>query len=250
MCGRYVSPDEAAIERAWHVGRDNSYPLAGSATASQFATTRFNTSPTTDIPILCANPAGGMRIATARWGLIPVWWKNEAPPTFSFNARLEEAAGKPMWRHPLRHSRCLVPAEGWYEWEARERPDPKTGKPKVFKQPHYLRRRDRRLFCFAGLLSAWTTPEQDAPKLSCAILTRAALGPVAEVHDRMPVILDDRAFAQWLDTSRKTVEQVEQTIGEYALVEEFEHFSVSTAVNSSRSQGPQLIEPLGAGAVG
>ena len=237
MCGRYVSPEEAAIERAWQVGRGSGNPLAGS----------FNTSPTTDIPILLANAAGKMEIATARWGLIPVWWKDAAPPTFSFNARLEEAAGKPMWRHPLRHSRCLVPAAGWYEWEALERPDAKSGKPKPFKQPHYLRRRGGGLFCFAGLLSSWTTPEQEAPRISCAILTTAAAGPVAEVHDRMPVILVEAAFPQWLDASRKDPEAVAQTIREHALVQDFEHYAVSTAVNHSRSQGPQLVEPLGKG---
>jgi putative SOS response-associated peptidase YedK len=231
MCGRYVSPAEAEIERAWHVGRGSGHALAR----------RYNTSPTTDIPILFGTP-GAVQIATARWGLIPPWWKNDAPPAFSFNARLEEAAAKPMWRHPLRHSRCLIPAEGWFEWQALEREDPTTGKAKTYKQPHFLRRGDGAQFCFAGLLASWTTPEQDAPVLSCAILTRGATGPVAEVHDRMPVVLDEAAYAEWMDPARTDANKVEDTIRRHALSAEFVHYTVSTAVNNSRSEGPQLVE--------
>ena len=231
MCGRYVSPEEAEIEQRWQARRGGGRTLAR----------RYNTSPTTDIPILFGTP-GAMQIATARWGLVPPWWKNEAPPAFSFNARLEEAADKPMWRHPLRHSRCLIPAEGWYEWQALEREDPKTGKAKPYKQPHFLKRGDGRLFCFAGLLASWTTPEQDAPVLSCAILTRGATGPVAEVHDRMPVVLDEAGYAEWLDPGRTDARKAEDTIRRYALSAEFVHYTVSTAVNSSRSEGAQLTE--------
>lgn len=232
MCGRYVSPGEAEIERRWHVGRSGGHPLAR----------RFNTSPTADIPILCAAGKDGVQIATARWGLVPPWWKNDAPPTFSFNARLEEAPDKPMWRHPLRHSRCLIPAEGWYEWQALTREDPRTGKPKAYKQAHFLRMRGGAPFCFAGLMASWSTPEQDAPLLSCAILTTAAAGPVAEVHDRMPVVLDDAGHAEWLDPARTDAKKVADTIGRHAVSADFEHHTVSTAVNSSRSEGPQLIE--------
>lgn len=234
MCGRYVSPEEAAIEREWHVGRGDGNPLAR----------RFNTSPTTAIPILRHAASHGMEIASARWGLIPGWWKNEAPPTFSFNARLEEAAGKPMWRHPLRHSRCLIPAEGWYEWQAIEGQDPKTGKPKVLKQPYFLHRTDGRLFCFAGLLSVWTTPAQEAPVLSCAILTCAATGPVAEVHDRMPVVLAEAAHAEWLDPARKNAGEAERLIERHRLSAEFTSWRVSTAANNSRAEGAQLIDKL------
>lgn len=234
MCGRYVSPEEASIEREWHVGREAGNPLAR----------RFNTSPTTEIAILHPGAARDMAIASARWGLIPTWWKNDAPPTFSFNARLEEAAGKPMWRHPLRHSRCLIPAEGWYEWQAVEGRDPKTGKRKTLKQPYFLNRADRALFCFAGLLSVWRTPAQDAPQLSCAILTCAASGPVARVHDRMPVVLEAAAFGEWLDPALKDAEQVARLIERHRVSEAFASCRVSTAVNNSRAEGAQLIEPL------
>ena len=238
MCGRYVSPDTAAIERAFHVGRDDNAPFAR----------RFNVLPTTAVAVLLRpRESSAAHLAQARWGLIPHWWKDEKPPKFTFNARLEEAAGKPMWRQPLRHSRCLVPAEGWYEWRAIESADPRSGKPKIIKQPHYIRRADSAPFCFAGLLSFWTPREGGEPQLSCSILTRAATGPVADVHDRMPVVLDDAACANWLDPLLVDAHRVTEFIGAHALSSEFSHFEVSTLVNSSRAEGAQLIEPLAAG---
>lgn len=237
MCGRYVSPGQAAIEGAWHVGRHNNNPFVR----------RFNVQPSTEIPILRLHAESrDLELATARWGLIPHWWKDAGPPKFTFSARLEEAASKPMWRHPLRHSRCLIPAEGWFEWRALQRPDPATGELKTFKQPHFIRRRDARLFCFAGLMSLRPAPEAGGPQMSCSILTRSATGPAAEIHERMPVVLADEAHAEWLDPGRVDPERIAETIRRHARCEEFEHYPVSTRVNSSRAEGPQLIEPLGA----
>ncbi|MGB7542710.1 MAG: SOS response-associated peptidase, partial [Burkholderiales bacterium] len=182
MCGRYVSPDEAAIEREWHIGRHNSNPFKR----------RFNVQPTTYVPILCLDrESGQLELTLARWGLIPHWWKEAKPPRLTFNARSEEAATKPMWRGPIRHARCLMPAEGWYEWQEVAHVDEVTGEVKLLKQPHFIYRRDKKLLCFAGLMSLWAPPGQDTPSPTCAILTRAAAGSVAEVHDRMPVILPD-----------------------------------------------------------
>jgi putative SOS response-associated peptidase YedK len=114
MCGRYVSPDEAAIEREWRVGRRNSNPFPR----------RFNVSPTATVPIQrMSGRSREVELAAARWGFVPLWWKEARPPRTSFNARLEAAASKPMWRDAFRRARCLVPAEGWYEWQERERVD-------------------------------------------------------------------------------------------------------------------------------
>jgi putative SOS response-associated peptidase YedK len=165
-------------------------------------------------------------LAAARWGLIPHWWKQEKPPAFTINARLEEAAGKPMWRDPMRRSRCLLPAEGWYEWQ-----EVAGG-----KQPYYLRRTDGSPFCFAGLVSTW----QD--QLSCAILTKVAEGSIAEVHDRMPVVLPDEAHAGWLDPALKDATEFART---NARSREFTHYAVSKRVNNGRNEGADLIEPAG-----
>jgi len=215
MCGRYVSPEQASIERAWQVRKSSglSFPR------------RFNVQPTTDVPLLMLD-AGELSLVAARWGLIPHWWEQDKPPTFTINARLEEAAGKPMWRDPMRRTRCLLPAEGWYEWQ-----ELAGG-----KQPHFIAREDRRPFCFAGLMSTWNG------KLSCALLTKAAEGPVAEVHVRMPVVLPDEAHSGWLDPALKDATDFARA---HALARELTHYAVSRRVNNARNEGPELIEPAG-----
>ena len=215
MCGRYDSPDQASIERAWQIHRSSGLDFPR----------RFNVQPTTEVPMLWLD-AGELALVAARWGLIPHWWKQDKPPNFTINARLEEAAGKPMWRDPMRRSRCLLPAEGWYEWQ-----ELAGG-----KQPHHIRRADGGLFCFAGLMSEWNG------QLSCAILTKAAEGPVAEVHDRMPVVLPDEAHAGWLDPALKDASAYAR---ENALLREFTHDPVSKRVNNARNEGADLIEPAG-----
>lgn len=217
MCGRYVSPEQASIERAWKIGRTNSNPFAH----------RFNVQPTTEVPVLTFDD-GALTLAAARWGLIPHWWQQAKPPSFTINARLEEISGKPMWRDPIRRSRCLLPAEGWYEWQA------VAGG----KQPHYITRRDRRPFCFAGLYSRW----RDTP--SCAILTTQALGPVAEVHDRMPVVLADADHAAWLDPGLHDASVATAMALRPMAPDDFEHYRVSRRVNNARNEGADLIEPL------
>jgi putative SOS response-associated peptidase YedK len=233
MCGRYVSPEQAAIERAWKIGRLTGNPLAR----------RFNVAPTDSVPLLALDH-GVLTLGTARWGLIPRWWKEAKPPKLSFNARLEDAAGKPMWRDPMRVGRCLVPAEGWYEWRVIEQTDPQTGEIVQAKQPHYIRRRDGRLFCFAGLMSRRSVPEGAEPQMTCALLTAAASGPLSEVHDRMPVVLPDDLHDRWLDRSLKDAAQASALVRESQRPEAFIHFPVRKLVNSTRNDGPELIEPL------
>jgi len=217
MCGRYVSPEQASIERAWKIDRSVSNPFPR----------RFNVQPTTEVPVLW-RADGAVVLQGARWGLIPHWWKQDKPPAFTINARLEEISGKPMWRDPIRRSRCLLPAEGWYEWQQTA-----SG-----KQPHYITRRDRRPVCFAGLLSVWRGAA------SCAILTTPALGPIAEVHDRMPVVLPDETHAAWLDNALHDAAVVTAMARQPMAPEEFEHYPVSRRVNNARNEGPELIEPL------
>jgi len=228
MCGRYVSPERAAIERAWQVGRGNSNPFGR----------RYNVLPGTDIPILRASAGTGeLELAEARWGLVPSWWKQDKPPANSINARAEEAAGKPMWRHAWRHSRCLIPAEGWYEWQAAQRTDPATGEMRPYKQPHYIFRRDRRPVCFAGLME--TSP---SARLTCAILTRAASASVAGVHDRMPVVLPDELLVRWV---RPDVDRADEVAGMVKLAQSsFAHYPVSTRLNTARTDEPGLVAPV------
>src|SRR6185369_14614438 len=100
MCGRFVTPEIAAMERFWHIGRHNWH---------QFILPVFNVAPTTQVPILLKDEEGVWEGRSARWGLIPSWWKRPEPPTMTFNARSEEAASKPTWRDAMKGRRCLMP---------------------------------------------------------------------------------------------------------------------------------------------
>ena len=209
MCGRYVSPDTAAIEAQWQIGRRNSNPFPR----------RFNVAPAAEIPILFGHE-GELSLAPARWGLVPHWWRDGKPPRFSHNARLEEAASKPLWRDAMRGTRCLVPALGWYEWRESDR------------QPYFFRRRDERLVALAGLMARWTDPATGRSLLSCALLTTQAGGELAAVHDRMPVALPPDAEGAWLESGAVQ-----------ASPEGLVYHPVRRLVNSSRAEGPELIEP-------
>src|SRR5436190_1894572 len=164
MCGRYVSPEEAAIESFWKLSEaQKRNPFAG----------MFNVAPTMQIPMLRARESG-LDLVMARWGLIPFWWKNAKPPTSTFNARSEEAATKPMWRGPVSKSRCLVPALGWYEWKE---VNPTTGEIRKVKQPYFIRLRGGQPFAFVGLMARRKVEGEE--KTSCSILTQEAVGPAA-----------------------------------------------------------------------
>lgn len=231
MCGRYVAPDTAAIERAWHIGRRSGNQLG----------VRYNVAPTMPIQILRGNPATSeLELVDARWGLIPGWWKEAKPPASSHNARSEEAAGKPMWRHAYARARCLVPAVGWYEWRAAERPDPATGQLKPYKQPHYIRRPDQRLVCFGGLMSM--VMKDGVKLLTVAILTREAAPSVANVHDRMPVVIQDAVFGRWLDPDVQQADQVAMMVRNAA--SDFEHHPVTTRLNAAKTDEAEFANPI------
>jgi putative SOS response-associated peptidase YedK len=234
MCGRYVSPDQASIERAWSVHARDIAPFSQ----------HFNVVPTSTVPLLRLDAdQGGMELALARWGFIPHWWKQEKPPRLTHNARSEEAATKPMWRTPLSKARCLIPALGWYEWQVVERVDQQTGEVRKAKQPHFIRLPGGEPICFAGLMSYWRAPEADKGQLTCSILTCAAADSVAQVHDRMPVVLGDDAHANWLDKDLNDGAEAIAFAREHAIVE-FAHYAVSDRVNRPKEIDASLIERL------
>lgn len=231
MCGRYVTPAESEIERLWHIGRQNSNPFPR----------HYNVAPTAMIPVLRANRnTGGIELLTARWGLIPTWWKDAKPPRSTHNARSEEAASKPMWKGPLSKTRCLVPAVGWYEWKAVERTDPTTGEIKTVKQPHFFHLPNDKLIAFAGVMAMWKPANDDAWLASCAILTRDAVGPAAEVHDRMPVALDRDDQIAWLDLKNTNAEELLE-MARSRSVTGIEHHPVSARVNNAGNDDERLL---------
>ncbi len=236
MCGRFVSPEERALERAFEFGRrDNPNPLAR----------RFNVFPTDTIAFLrMPSNSDRLELATGRWGMVPRWWKEAKPPKTSFNARLEEAAGKPMWRDAFSRARCLIPAEGWYEWQAVERIDPATGEIRPAKQPYFVRAKDAAVFCFAGLAAWWKDPKTGEALRSCAILTAAAAGTLAEIHDRAPVVLPREAYAAWLDRRLVDPQEAKALAERRVPPSAFTQWKVRLLVNNAKCDGPELIEPL------
>lgn len=233
MCGRYVAPDTAAIERAWQIGRRNNNPYPR----------RYNVTPSSQVQILRRAPDADMlELVEARWGLIPSWWAKAKPPTSTINARSEEAAGKPMWRDPFRHARCLVPALGWYEWKHVVRiVRGATEEVRSYRQPYYLRVDREGPVAFAGLIAASTFGGEAL--ITCAILTRAASASAATVHDRMPVVLAEAAHREWLDPGVQDAGKVAQLLRECA-VDRVKYYPVSTRVSSSKVDDETLIRPL------
>jgi putative SOS response-associated peptidase YedK len=191
MCGRYVHPDEAAMERFWKIDRRNSVT---------FLLPSFNVAPTTRVPIIVRGQSGLLEVRDARWGLIPSWWKKDTAPNLTFNARSEEAAEKPMWRASLAAQRCLMPALGWYEWNEHE---PLTQSRAGANQPYYLYCPNAEVIAFAGLWSVWERPGSD-PILSCALLSREAAPAIAGIHHRMPTVVQPDLYDDWLDPGKGT----------------------------------------------
>jgi putative SOS response-associated peptidase YedK len=235
MCGRYVHPDLAAVERAWRIGRHNSDPFAA----------RYNVAPTTMVPILrYGAQRDAVELSTARWSFVPHWWKQPKAPVMTINARAEEAASKPMWRDAYRSGRghCVLPALAWWEWQPRESVDALSGKLKQSKQPFCLMRADKAPFCFAGLLSLWLPPDQGDPMLTCSILTRAASDALTPVHERMPVVLPNRLIGDWIDPALNSAAVSAELIAQAQT--DFVYYPASTQVNNARAEGIELLQPL------
>lgn len=183
MCGRYTlaGSSQQELEARFALGEG---VVAGP---------RYNICPGQEIVAITGSQPPGERGTLLRWGLVPHWAKDPKVGYKMINARSETAAEKPAFRDALRRRRCLIPADGFYEWQ--RRPGQRR------KQPFHLTREDHGPFAFAGLWAAWRPAGTELPALLTAtILTRPATGPAAEIHDRQPVILGDAASeAIWLD---------------------------------------------------
>jgi putative SOS response-associated peptidase YedK len=179
MCGRYrLSRRKQIIAEHFDA-----------ATGHEGWTPRYNIAPTQPVPIIRQHPKEPRReLSLVRWGLIPAWSKDASSAAKMINARSETTATLPAFRDALKSRRCIVPADGFYEWR-------KAGKT---KQPYCFEVRDGELFGFAGLWERWKDPAGNWVK-SCTILTTTPNAVTATVHDRMPVILDPDSYDLWLD---------------------------------------------------
>jgi len=227
MCGRYVltTPGEV-LAQIFEV------PLAAALTAVGKIVPRYNIAPSQRVPIVRRTAEGPRELALATWGLVPHWAKDPAIGSRMINARAETAAEKPSFRDALRRRRCLIPADGFYEWK-------KLGKG---KQPWFLRMRDGRPFAFAGLWSQWRNPDGGATLDSCAILTTTPNDLVATLHDRMPVILSPAYQARWLD-AEANVSTFTELFAPFP-AEQMEALAVNRRVNSPTHDAPDNLEPI------
>jgi putative SOS response-associated peptidase YedK len=183
-------------------------------------------------------------LRVVRWGLVPFWAKDVKIGSRMINARAETVAEKPAFRRAFAKRRCLLPADGYYEWQAM------AGAP---KQPMYITREDGRSLAFAGLYELWRDPaiERDDPDAwlwTATVITTSAPDELGMIHDRMPMIIDPGSWTDWLDPANSDVADVRALLSP-AAASGLTTFPVSTAVNSVRNNGPQLIEPIGRGAV-
>ena len=179
MCGRYrLSRRKQIIEEYFE-----------SAPWDEDWNPRFNLAPTQNVPVIRQHPKEPVRqIATMRWGLLPHWAKDATTAASTINARSETAATKPAFRDPLKFRRCLIPADGFYEW----------AKTANGKQPYCFEVNDGDLFVFAGLWDGWKNAGGEWIK-TCSILTTTPNAVTSTAHDRMPVILDPDSYDLWLD---------------------------------------------------
>lgn len=186
---------------------------------------RYNIAPTT--PVLAL---GEGKFDLYRWGLVPSWAKDPAIGNRMFNARAETVAEKPSFRSAYKRRRCLVPANGFYEWRL------ENGR----KQP-YCCHLNRALFSMAGIWEHWQDAQGNEIQ-SCAVLTTEARGAMQELHQRMPVAIAAADYADWLDCSSDKTDRADQLLLDTS--PDYEYYAVGTAVSNSRNEGPELIKPL------
>lgn len=220
MCGRFsFSGDD--IEERFDVELLKNLAL----------TPRFNIAPGQDSPVV-RHADGKRTLRLHRWGLIPSWAKEASIGYKMINARAETLAEKPSFRKALERRRCLVPADGFYEWM-------KEGRLKI---PVRFILKSRETFAFAGLWESWKKPD-GTDLLSFTIITTAANALIKSIHERMPVILPRELEGAWLDPALTDAAALEKFLAPYP-PDRMEAYRVSTLVNSAKNDKPECIEPI------
>lgn len=222
MCGRYELHAHPAVI-ALTFGLSHT-PNVGA---------RYNIAPMTDVPVVRVNAQGERELVELRWGLVPRAAKDPAIGSRIINVRGETVAERTSFRMPYRKHRCLFPASGFYEWLTL------GGGEHVRKQPLHIGMSDGALFGLAGLYERWLSPDGDVLD-TCAILTTSANALLKPVHERMPVIIAPEDYARWLDPENTDVADL---IAAFPAGRMSCH-PVSMRVNTTRNDGPELIEPI------
>ncbi len=255
MCGRFVSsstPEEIA-EYFGAMGFVAPDPPSDAATVAPTPEPNFNVAPTTGVMVVVETRTEPERhLDVFRWGLVPRWANDVSIGNRMINARAETIATKNAFKGALARRRCIIPADGFYEWQivsSDSTGPPATGKKsaKPVKQPVFIHRGDGDLLAFAGLWETWKPKDgadTDGQVLrSCTIVTCGANATIAPVHDRMPVILPPDAWGRWLDPELTDVEALQALLvpAPDALLT---FHPVSTDVNNPRNKSPHLIEAV------
>ncbi len=241
MCGRYASSrrPEDLIEEFEVVADRTPAPLAAD----------YNVAPTKEVYAVVERPPTKdspdppeRQLRTLTWGLVPSWAKDPSIGNRMINARMETVADKPAYKRAFAVRRCLLPADGYFEWYPTDRTT-KAGKP--VKQPFFIRPADGGVLAMAGLYEIWRDPTlaEDDPgrfRWTCTVLTTQAEDSLGHIHDRMPLMVERDRWSQWLDP---------RVGGELSLLVpaapgSLEAYPVSTAVGNVRNNGPELVEPL------
>jgi putative SOS response-associated peptidase YedK len=220
MCGRFTlhSP-EARIRQVFRVEQSDPVGLKP----------RYNIAPSQDVPIVRATDSG-RTLSMARWGLVPPWSKEPRTGYSTINARVETVAEKPVYRTPFRRKRCLIPADGFYEWRTVD------GK----RIPHYIRMQDEALFAFAGLWDHW---EGEARSFdSCSIIVMPANAVMKPLHERMPAIIAPAHYDVWMDTRVTGKDEILDCLNS-APSGRLLPFPVSPWVNSPKHDDERCIQP-------
>ncbi len=223
MCGRYVLGAPEDLSERFQLRQ----------LAIQLPHT-WNAAPTNQLPVIVENEEGEREAKLMQWGLIPAWAARQTgkKPLAPINARAETLNDKPMFRNLIKRRRCLVPANGFYEWK-------NLGD---HKQPYYITVPDDPLFAFAGLYDSFVD-DRGEPVETYTIITTEPNEQMAKLHNRMPAILHPGDEAEWLDPDITDPAQVERLLVPY-LANEMRAYPVSRRVGNTRNDGPDLIEPI------
>lgn len=224
MCGRFVqiSPYNI-IKETFNVGTE---PLE--------STPNYNVAPTQKILAVIKHDNKN-KLAKLYWGLVPFWAKDTSVGSRMINARAETVSEKPSFRNALKKHRCLIPADGFYEWKGE----------KGYKKPYFITTNPDDPLAFAGLWETWRGKEGDEEAVykSCTIITTVASGSIRELHNRMPVIIMPEFYEKWLDTETKDSREL-MAILQDGLVRDMKFYPVSKHVNSVKNNNPSCIQPV------
>jgi len=231
MCGRFtLTADPDTLRQVFALGK-----TSAAALAELFP--RYNIAPSQPVAVVVADSEGGRKLEFFKWGLIPSWAKDPKIGNRMINARAETLAEKPSFRTALKKRRCLILADGFYEWKREGTLRAKT--------PMYIQLKSGEPFALAGLWEFWRPLDSDADAFikSCAIITIAPNALMEKIHDRMPVILKPQAYDLWLTPGELPAERTLPLLKPFA-ASQMKAITVSTLVNNTANDSPECIRPV------